>query len=180
MKKQIFTFGSVLLMAAFILGISGCKKDDTPSGIIPITTKIAGHWEVKSYTIDGFDAMTDSYSDYTFCDNGDILEFTENYEISDYYWTMKSDKTCYLSATLSQVTLDYTASESACETVYNTTTNPSSTGGDWSLSADEKQITVTTDDGTVITYDIVSVTMSQLKLSYEDQWQELIELTLEK
>ncbi len=174
------TFGSVLLMAAFILGISGCKKDDTPSGIIPVATKIAGHWEVKSYTIDGFDAMSDSYSDYTFCDNGDILEFTENYEISDYYWTMKSDKTCFLTATVSQVTLDYTASESACTPVYNTSTTPASIGGDWSLSADEKQLTVITDDGSEATYDIVSISTNRLKLKTENEWQEVIEFTLEK
>ncbi len=180
MKKQIMTFGSVLLMAAFILGISGCKKDDTPSATISKPKTFDGDWEVKSYTVDGEDIMNESYSDVIFCMNGDVIEYSETFSMENYIWSLKTDSTCTLSVDAVTVSLDLNASEIACAPVYETITSPGYSEGSWSLSSDKKYLTIAT-DGAERAYEVLSLTSTQLKLRFVDQeWSTVYLVTLEK
>lgn len=126
MKFNLRTIG--LLSFAFMLTIAACKKDDdTPATPTTKEYLTAGNWKVTAMTIDpGVDfngtLFTDFYSMMPTCSKDDLMLFNVNGTVTDDEGATKCDPD-----------------------------DPQTqTDGTWALSSDNKTLTVTYPDDTVV------------------------------
>jgi len=143
MKMNFKTIG--LLSIAILLSMAACKKDDDTS-TNPTTTEYltAGNWKVTSMTIDpGVDfgggvIITDFFAQFPACTKDDLIRFNTNGSITDDEGATKCD-----------------AGDPQTETT-----------GSWSLSADNKMLTVSYPDEDPLVITITSINSTSMTGTY--------------
>jgi hypothetical protein len=161
MKKHTMTFGSMLLMAAFILVISGCKKDTSTT--LTKAEMLQGKWQVVSFAIAGADQLHSSESGTFQCNDGTILPYTSSTSYNPYYWNFTSDLNWNLQYHLSEHYIDIPNSISNCSATYIDHAIDGDEAGTWEFNYNQSQIKILV-NGILDKWNIVSITNTNMHL----------------
>lgn len=133
-------FGSVLLMAAFILAITGCKKDNSSNSEQTKAEMLQGKWEIVTFTLSGIDQLHMEENGTFDCDNGETIPYTITYAMDPYYWNFSSNQNWSSQYHIFEHNFDMNASNVNCVATYVDFETDGGESGTWSFNYNESQI----------------------------------------
>lgn len=139
---------SLLFIIAFVTVFSACKKDDDKKPASREDMLTGKRWKMTSATVDpALFGITDWYAQMEACDKDDYTEFKKG----------------------GQAIFDQGAQ--VCDG------EPQTQTGSWVFNGDQTKITVTEPDSGPITYDIIELTNSSIKVKYTEKGSDGINYT---
>ena len=181
MKKTTWTIASTAILALILFSV-GCKKDETPTGVITLKSRLKGDWQVTAFTVNDLSMLNSSYPGEFECLTGEFVPYTENFSMTDFNMTFGNPNTFSMSYTQSYQYLNYDSSTAECQAIYDTGATPYNPTGTWELTADEKTLTMYDEfNEPMMTWEVLDHSSKIIHLQMTDSIElDIYKMTLEK